>query len=203
MFHTDLLTPYHETTLHGDNYQCPPHDLIDGEEEYEVKAILDSRKYRRTKCQQYLVKWRGYPDSDNQWLNKDDVFAEDAIREFKRRHPTKETHIKTLGEQAKSPTSSPLHMNTYPDNYPGPDVDIRIPVSPYRPDQRALDTVEALNRELAEAHKNFPTPMPGRLSPDSFDLGELDLAPSTTVRTVESSSEGVAEGAAADSTSSG
>ena len=45
--------------------------------------------------------------------------------------------------------------------------------------------------------------MLGRLSPDSFDLGELDLAPSTTIHAVEGSSEGVAEGATADSTSSG
>ena len=98
MFHTDLLTPYHKTILHGDNYQCPPPDLIDEEEEYEVEAILYSRKFGKKKHQQYLVKWKGYPDSDNQWLDKDDIFAEDAIREFKWHHPTKETHIKALGE---------------------------------------------------------------------------------------------------------
>ena len=128
VFHTDLLTPYHKTVLHGDNYQRPPPDLIDGEEEYEVEAILDSRKFGRTKRQQYLVKWKGYPDADNQWLNKDDVFAEDAIREFKRCHPTKETHIKALGERAESPTPSFPSMSTSDDDYPGPHVDIHIPV---------------------------------------------------------------------------
>ena len=42
VFHTDLLTPYHETPTHGPNYQHPPPDLVDREEEYEVKKILDS-----------------------------------------------------------------------------------------------------------------------------------------------------------------
>jgi hypothetical protein len=47
VFHTDLLTPYRETPTHGANYQCPPPDLMDGVEEYEVKKVLDSRRYRR------------------------------------------------------------------------------------------------------------------------------------------------------------
>ena len=72
---------------------------------------------------------------------------------------------------------------------------------------QATPTLDAIRRELAdelaEACAHFPTPVPGRLSPDSIDLGELDLAPSTAIRTMESSSEGVAEGAAADSTSPG
>ena len=42
VFHVDLLTPYRETPMHGRNYQCPPLDLIRGEEEYEVERILDS-----------------------------------------------------------------------------------------------------------------------------------------------------------------
>ena len=36
VFHTDLLTPYHKTTMHSVNYQRPPLDLVEGEEEYEV-----------------------------------------------------------------------------------------------------------------------------------------------------------------------
>ena len=29
MFHIDLLTPYRETMMHGDNYQCLPPELVD------------------------------------------------------------------------------------------------------------------------------------------------------------------------------
>ena len=81
------------------------------------------------------MKWKGYPDSDNQWLNKDDVFAEDVIREFKQRHPTKETHIKVLREQAESPVPPLLSMNTSHNDYDDSHVDIRVPVTPYHPNQ--------------------------------------------------------------------
>jgi hypothetical protein len=39
IFHASLLSPYHETTQHGPNFSWPPLDLIEGEAEYEVKAI--------------------------------------------------------------------------------------------------------------------------------------------------------------------
>ena len=57
MFHVDLLTTYCETLMHGHNYLHPSPDLINGEEEYEVERILDSRRYGRGYKLQYLVKW--------------------------------------------------------------------------------------------------------------------------------------------------
>ena len=94
VFHVDLLTPYKETAFHGANYTRPPPDLIDGEEEYEVEQVLDSRVRGRNRQIQYLVKWVRYPHSDNQWLNADQLTANDAIREFKKRHPEAKTHIR-------------------------------------------------------------------------------------------------------------
>src|SRR6202020_2254994 len=65
-----------------------------------------------------------------------------------------------------------------------------------------LDTICLhLHDELAEARAHFPTPPPGRLSPDSLDLGELDLAPSTAIRAMESSGEDVATGSTPNSQS--
>jgi hypothetical protein len=96
VFHIDLLTPYKETITHGPNYQRPLPDLVDGEEEYSVEKILDSRLFGRRRRLQYLVKWDGYPDSDNMWVDKDDVFADDKVREFKQSNPDKRTHIRTL-----------------------------------------------------------------------------------------------------------
>jgi hypothetical protein len=92
VFHIDLLTPYQETIMHGPNYQCPLPDLVDGEEEYSVEKILDSRQFGRRQHLQYLVKWEGYPDSDNMWVDKDDVFADDKVQEFKASNPAKK-HI--------------------------------------------------------------------------------------------------------------
>jgi hypothetical protein len=95
VFHTDLLTPYCEMPTHGANYQRPPPDLVDGVEEYEVERVLDSRRYRRGRKLQYLIAWKGYPDSNNQWVNWDDAEgAEEAIREFKHSNPDREVHIK-------------------------------------------------------------------------------------------------------------
>jgi hypothetical protein len=107
VFHTDLLTPYRETPTHGANYQRPPPDLVDGVEEYEVERVLDSRRYGRGRKLQYLIAWKGYPDSDNQWVNWDDAEgAEDAIREFKRSNPDREIHIKASITSPCSPSHS-------------------------------------------------------------------------------------------------
>ena len=94
VFHVDLLTPYKETAFHGTNYTRPPLDLINDDEEYEVEQILDSRIRGRNRKIQYLVKWVGYPDSDNQWLDAGQVTADDAIREFKERRPNAVTHLR-------------------------------------------------------------------------------------------------------------
>ena len=99
VFHVDLLTPYKETAFHGANYTRPPPDLIDNEEEYEIEQILNSRTRGRNRRVQYLVGWVGYPESDNQWLDADQLTADEAIREFKKKCPDAITHIRhaTMG----------------------------------------------------------------------------------------------------------
>jgi hypothetical protein len=94
VFHIDLLTPYKETIMHGPNFTRPTPELIDGEEEYSVEKILDSRHFGRRRRLQYLVKWEGYPDAENMWVDKDDVFSDDKVREFKASNPDAATHIR-------------------------------------------------------------------------------------------------------------
>jgi len=69
--------------IHGPNYSRPLPDLVDNEEEYEVEKILDSWWFGRRCKLQYLIKWKGYPDLDNKWVNKNDIHTSEAIREFK------------------------------------------------------------------------------------------------------------------------
>jgi hypothetical protein len=102
VFHIDLLTPYKETIMHGPNFTRPTPELIDGEEEYSVEKILDSWHFSRRRHLQYLVKWEGYPDTDNMWVDKDDVFVDDKVREFKTSNPDAATHIRNVSF-AKSP----------------------------------------------------------------------------------------------------
>src|ERR1700754_4681089 len=120
VFHTDLLTPYHETPTHGHNYQRPPPDLVDGEEEYEVEKVLDQRHSGRRRKLQYLIKWKGYPDSENQWVDATDVFADKAVEEFQHslsapsihKRSRKSTHnrhlLSSLLRYMTSPTPLPI-----------------------------------------------------------------------------------------------
>jgi hypothetical protein len=102
VFHVDLLTPYHETEFHGANYDKPPPDLINGEEEYKVERIVASRCFGRGRKLQYLVKWKGYPDAENQWVDKEDMFAEDAIKEFQNLNPDSGVHIRRVWTDSNS-----------------------------------------------------------------------------------------------------
>ena len=68
MFHASLIILYRETAAHSPNYEQPSPDLIEGQEEYEVEEILDQRKQGRR--YQYLVHWKGYPDSSNKWITR-------------------------------------------------------------------------------------------------------------------------------------
>ena len=111
VFHADLLTPYHETELHGPNFTRPPPDLIDGEEEYKVEEILQSWRFGRGHKVQYLVRWKGYPESENQWVDWDDLHADKVIADFKKKNPKAVSHIKAGGYEAELNNSLPSMSN--------------------------------------------------------------------------------------------
>ena len=84
VFHNSLLKPYKETDAHGPNFEKPPPVIIAGEEgHYEIEKILQARPTRNRKSTQYLIKWKGYPDSDNTWLPaKELTHAKDLLEQF-------------------------------------------------------------------------------------------------------------------------
>jgi len=85
-FHASLLSPYRENSVHGPNYTRPPPDLIEGEEEYEVKAILSHRGSARNRS--YLVHWKGYSSADDSWEPETHLeHAADLLSMYKRQHP--------------------------------------------------------------------------------------------------------------------
>jgi hypothetical protein len=82
VFHACLLSPHKETEEHRPNYTNPPPDLIDGEQEYEIEAIVAHRKQGRQT--QYLVKWKGYDSSENTWLFERDLLnAGETLTNYK------------------------------------------------------------------------------------------------------------------------
>jgi len=109
VFHIDLLTPYRETDIYGSNYSRLASDLVNDEEEYKVKTVLDTRQFGRGRKKQYLIKWKGYPDSDNEWVDHKDVHAPKAIREFENSRTAQKGHIRTgtMGEYPITPLITP------------------------------------------------------------------------------------------------
>jgi len=87
VFHASLLSAYQEMTAHGPNFSQPLSDLINGEEEYKVEYMVNHRHYEWARKLQYLIKWKGYPKSNNTWEPADQVHAPDQIKEYHRHFP--------------------------------------------------------------------------------------------------------------------
>jgi transposase InsO family protein len=66
VFHSNLLRLDPNDPLPGQHTEPEPPVFVDGEEEYEVERILDSRLFGKAKKLQYRVSWVGYPP-DTQW----------------------------------------------------------------------------------------------------------------------------------------
>ena len=162
VFHVDLLAPYKETEFHGWNYTYLPPDLVEGEEQYEVERVLDSWTFGRRRTKQYLIKWKGYPHSNNQWADKKDMNAERAIREYEE-------------DKSQSRKGGILHQSLMSQS----PISIRTTSSD---DASTVDLSASAN--VAKAQQTFPTPEPGRLSPDSMFSVDLDLDPATHIDTV-------------------
>ncbi|CAJ0921017.1 unnamed protein product, partial [Ranitomeya imitator] len=83
VFHRSLLRRYVAPMV--PSVEPPAPVLVEGELEYIVEKILDSRVSRRKL--QYLVKWKGYAQEDNSWVFASDVHAPDLVRAFHVAHP--------------------------------------------------------------------------------------------------------------------
>ena len=80
----------------------PPPVLVDGNEEFEVEEVLDSRfRYRRL---EYLVKWKGYDAGNNSWIVHDAVHAPRATAAFHRKHPGAPRRINAMSFYRTFPT---------------------------------------------------------------------------------------------------
>ncbi len=63
--------------------EAPP-IIIDGEEEYRVQEVLDSR--RRGRILQDIVVWEGYGPEEWSWVNAEDILDPSLTTDFQRAH---------------------------------------------------------------------------------------------------------------------
>jgi Chromo (CHRromatin Organisation MOdifier) domain len=82
VFHASYLSPYKETIEYGSNFVEPPPDIIEGQPEWEVEAIVGMRLFGKQKQKQYQIHWRGYPHSNDTWEPEDNVHAPELIAEY-------------------------------------------------------------------------------------------------------------------------
>ena len=67
VFNVTLLRAEKKSTLPGRVHPEPPPLEVEGEDEYEVAEVLDSRRWGRGHQLQYLVRWKGYGPEHNSW----------------------------------------------------------------------------------------------------------------------------------------
>jgi hypothetical protein len=87
-FHVSLLTKYTPNVIPGRTQPEPPPIIVDGQEEFEVEKILDSRiRYNKL---QYYVDWKGYGVNDRTWEPSSQFdHAPEAIEEYHRNFPNR------------------------------------------------------------------------------------------------------------------
>jgi len=93
VFNIVKLSATPEDPILGRKLQTPPLPIVvDGEEEWKVEEILNSRWHRRRF--QFLVKWKGFSREHNSWEVTSDVKTPDLVVEYYWKHPAAPRHIR-------------------------------------------------------------------------------------------------------------
>ena len=72
----------------------PPPEIIDGEEEWVVEEVLDSKMVNWKL--RYLIKWKDFGIEHNSWEPWDNVHAPELIADFHRNHPGAARRIRSI-----------------------------------------------------------------------------------------------------------
>jgi Chromo (CHRromatin Organisation MOdifier) domain len=101
IFHVSMLEPSTPNPFSGREPTLDPPVFIDGEPEYEISEILDSRINKRRKCKLlYLVRWTGYEGTDEEtsWLPASELgHADEVVVDFHEAYPAKPGPLSMFG----------------------------------------------------------------------------------------------------------
>jgi len=119
-FHISLLEPCHDNRFPSQNKEPPPPLQIEGEDEYELNEIIDSRLHYNKL--QYRAKWKGYsPEHDKVWYPTENFNnAEHTVQRFHRRYPRK-PRVDTRHDQQIVLRTSPRRQKERRSHTPGND----------------------------------------------------------------------------------
>ena len=93
VFHVSMLEPATPNEILNRTQSLPPPIDIDGELEFEITEVIDSKIDKRRRCKLlYYICWLGYEDTDEEfsWLPAMELeHATELIADFHSAYPTK------------------------------------------------------------------------------------------------------------------
>ena len=93
VFHVSMLEPSTPNPFPVREAIPEPPVILDGEPEYEISEILDSKIDKRCKCKlQYLVHWTGYEGTEEEtsWLPASELgHTSEVVSDFHQAYPEK------------------------------------------------------------------------------------------------------------------
>jgi Chromo (CHRromatin Organisation MOdifier) domain len=136
VFHVSLLTPFIETDLHGPNFSRPPPNLIKGEAEYKVEDIRNHQQFGKNKRLQYLLKWKGYPESDNTWEPAEQLHVPQILKRYHAKTPLERTKVILITQTPHHPlphhpswSSTYMPSLTSPSHFPTCSQKLQCPIT--------------------------------------------------------------------------
>jgi hypothetical protein len=117
--------------------ELPP-DIIEGEEEYEVERILNSRRHGRGRKLQFLIRWKGYSSAHDSWEDATGVNAPALLEEYYQR---KATAVRTIEDKREDCTVNPAASSLHPSTLSTPISISRISFMSNGPSQGLFGTI--------------------------------------------------------------